>query len=232
VEAKEVNGHVEVMKSTHSEFFFLVGHSNLGVEILDSDASGGSSQNRRRVRLVFYDFGQAANLNANQADGILDIIEAIVDLDVQSSVEAFQTMGVLKPDANLDVVRAKVAENYRTGKIKANQKKLKRQGYQSSRDREGRTTSNVTNISSSTTITETKDLEVMKFFTLPAEYAFVARALSQMDGVGKTLDPDFDFVSSAAPYIVEIKGAGKYLTDEIQKRWSNFVTSLGFPMDK
>jgi predicted unusual protein kinase regulating ubiquinone biosynthesis (AarF/ABC1/UbiB family) len=200
----------------------------LGVEILDPETLGGG-KDRRRVRLVFYDFGQAANLNANQADGILDIIEAIVDLDVESSVEAFQTMGVLKEDANLDLVRAKVAENYRTGKIKANQKKLKRQGYKSTKDREGRTTSNATSVSSNTTNTGKKDAEVMKFFTLPAEYAFVARALSQMDGVGRTLDPDFDFVSSAAPYIVEIKGAGKYLIDEIKKRWLNFVTELRSP---
>jgi len=72
----------------------------------------------------------------------------------------------------------------------------------------------------------------MKFFTLPAEYAFVARALSQMDGVGKTLDPDFDFVSSAAPYIVEIKGVGKYLKDEFKKRVNNFVTQLRGPWEQ
>jgi predicted unusual protein kinase regulating ubiquinone biosynthesis (AarF/ABC1/UbiB family) len=57
----------------------------------------------------------------------------------------------------------------------------------------------------------------MSFFSLPAEYAFVARAMTQMDGVGKGLDPDFDFISNAAPYIVEIKGADKYLKEEITK---------------
>ncbi len=62
----------------------------------------------------------------------------------------------------------------------------------------------------------------MSYFTLPAEYAFVARAISQMDGVGKSLDPDFDFISSAAPYIVEIKGTDLYLKDEVFK----FIRSL------
>jgi predicted unusual protein kinase regulating ubiquinone biosynthesis (AarF/ABC1/UbiB family) len=57
----------------------------------------------------------------------------------------------------------------------------------------------------------------MGFFTLPAEYAFVARALSQMDGVGKSLDPEFDFISSSAQYVVEIKGTGNYLKDEFLK---------------
>lgn len=57
----------------------------------------------------------------------------------------------------------------------------------------------------------------MSYFTLPAEYAFVARAISQMDGVGKSLDPEFDFISSAAPFIVEIKGTDLYLKDEVAK---------------
>jgi len=210
---------------------------NLGVEILEPTASVSSSKSNRRVRLVFYDFGQAASLTENQADGILDIIEAIVDMDVDRSVEAFQTMGVLKPDADLDKVRAKVRDNYKTGKIKANQKKLKRQGYKSSRRKEtsanhtstdnSNVTSNTTNLTSESTAS--KDSEVMKFFSLPAEYAFVARALSQMDGVGRTLDPDFDFVSSAAPYIVEIKGTGKYLKEELTKRLNNFFEELRKP---
>lgn len=195
---------------------------NLGVEILRDNVNGGGSS-RGRVRLVFYDFGQAASLNVNQADGILDIMEAIIDMNVEKSVEAFQTMGVLKEDADLDKVRSKVSDNYRTGKIKANQKKLKRQGYRSSREREGKPADSI-NTTSTTKSTSGKDSEVMKFFTLPAEYAFVARALSQMDGVGKTLDPDFDFVSSAAPYIVEIKGATNYLKDEIKKRLSNLFS--------
>ena len=50
--------------------------------------------------------------------------------------------------------------------------------------------------------------------------------LVQMDGVGKTLDPDFDFVSSGAPYIVEIKGTGKYLKDEFFKKLNTFWTEL------
>ena len=39
-----------------------------------------------------------------------------------------------------------------------------------------------------------------------------------ISGVGKGLDPDFDFLSAAAPYMVEIKGTGRYLVDEMKKR--------------
>jgi predicted unusual protein kinase regulating ubiquinone biosynthesis (AarF/ABC1/UbiB family) len=67
------------------------------------------------------------------------------------------------------------------------------------------------------------DAEVLQYFTLPAEYAFVARALAQLDGVGKFLDGDFDFISSAAPWMFEIKGVAKFLQEEAAKRWSRFV---------
>ena len=68
------------------------------------------------------------------------------------------------------------------------------------------------------TSSEGEDPEVMEYFILQSEYAFVARALSQMDGVGKGLDPEFDFISASAPYLVEVKGAGRYLVDEAKKK--------------
>jgi hypothetical protein len=58
---------------------------------------------------------------------------------------------------------------------------------------------------------------------LLAEYAFVARALAQLDGVGKFLNGDFDCISSAAPWMFEIKGVTKFLQEEAAKRWSRFV---------
>ena len=48
--------------------------------------------------------------------------------------------------------------------------------------------------------------------------SFLLRRLIIISGVGKGLDPDFDFLSAAAPYMVEIKGTGRYLVDEMKKR--------------
>jgi predicted unusual protein kinase regulating ubiquinone biosynthesis (AarF/ABC1/UbiB family) len=120
---------------------------NLGVEIMNMD----STKSEERVRLVYYDFGQAAELQQNQADGILDIIEAIVDMDVDKSITSFQKMGVLKDDADLVAVRQKVAENYRTGKVKANRKKLRKSHYKFKNDDDSIVT--FTNSTSNTTTT-------------------------------------------------------------------------------
>lgn len=185
---------------------------NLGVEILDMT----NSNPERRTRLCFYDFGQAAELRQNQADGILEILEAIIDSDVDRSLDAFQQMGVLVDGANLDVVRAKVAENYRSGKIKASRKRQLNSQRKQPVNENGNTVAEPA----------LSDSQVMQYFTLPAEYAFVGRALAQMNGVGKSLDPSFDFISAAAPWFYEIKGADKYLKDEAMKKLFGFKAKL------
>jgi predicted unusual protein kinase regulating ubiquinone biosynthesis (AarF/ABC1/UbiB family) len=187
---------------------------NLGVEILDPNAK---KLPKDRVRLVFYDFGLAATLSRDQAAGILTMMEAIVDADVNRSIEAFCQMGVLKEGADLEKVRAKVSDNYRTGKIKANRKRLQKKGCVF------RDTSPSPTAHNAATAPSVSDAEILQYFTLPAEYAFVARALAQLDGVGKFLDGDFDFISSAAPWMFEIKGVAKFLQEEAAKRWSRFV---------
>ena len=192
-----------------NKFFSTDPHpGNLGVERVNG-----------KPRLVFYDFGQACELNSEQADGILAVIEAIVDSDADRCVDAFQTMGVLTDNVDLEKVRAKVADNFAKGLVKVRKAKLEKAGYVFQAPKNNNATTSMMNVTK-------EDSDVLKYFKLPAEYAFVARALSQMDGVGKSLDPAFDFISSAAPNIVEIKGAGTYLQDEFAKFVESFQRRL------
>ena len=205
-----------------NKFFTTDPHpGNLGVETFDDG---------RPPRLVFYDFGQACSLSDDQAFGILEVVESIIDLDAKRSVAAFQRMGVLRDGADLDKVQAKCQQNYDTGKLKVKKRKRRKNSTKyrsgSSEDRNAELEARIDQsrqalaVSEGFETAEVKDTEVMEYFTLQSEYAFVARALSQMDGVGKGLDPEFDFISAAAPYIVEAKGVEKYLQDEARKRLS------------
>ena len=224
------------------KFFSTDPHAgNLGV-LVQKDNDG----KKKAIQLVFYDFGQACSLKDDQAYGILDVIEGIMDYDVDKCVNAFTRMGVLADYADLDKVKRKVKDNFETGKIKVKQRKQKKRGSSSGEistekrdaievvkaDPGTGTTGTVAEspsvIAQNSTQTEDSvgntskeeeinDAEIMSYFTLPAEYAFVARAISQMDGVGKNLDSDFDFISAAAPWLVEIKGGEKYLEDEAKK---------------
>ncbi|KAG7372688.1 hypothetical protein IV203_018831 [Nitzschia inconspicua] len=195
----------------------LVGDGNGMVPNLDKVTNSRLSDPpaMMKPRLVMYDFGQAATLNRHQADGILEIIEAIVDTDVD----------------RLPKTTAPV-------KSKPIGKKLRRKGFTFRDDDDNNNNDDDDakldegNVTASATVTATtggNDAKVMSYFSLPAEYAFVARAISQMDGVGKSLDPEFDFISSAAPYLVEVKGADLYIKDEIlkvlrgwQSKWVKF----------
>ena len=181
--------------------------------------------------MVFYDFGQACSLSSDQSGGILDVIESIVDSDAKKSVAAFSRMGVLKDDADLEMVQAKCQQNYDEGKLKVKKRKSRKSSRYNTKEKALAKESDKAELDAridlagqakNTTDTSegVNDLEVMASFTLQSEYAFVARALSQMDGVGKSLDPEFDFISAAAPYLVEVKGTGKYLTDEIKKKFT------------
>ena len=159
------------------------------------------------------------------------MIESIVDSDAKKSVSAFSRMGVLKDGADLELVQAKCQQNYDEGKLKVKKRKSRRGSRYNTEEEalakeleKAELDARIDLAGQAKNATDTSegvnDLEVMASFTLQSEYAFVARALSQMDGVGKSLDPEFDFISAAAPYLVEVKGTGKYLTDEIRKKFT------------
>ena len=161
-----------------------------------------------------YDFGQACERQANQEEGIMDVIEAIVNMDSDCSVNIFEKIGVLKEDAYIQKVCAKVQNKYKTGKVTVKRKKLKKSGY---KFKEKDTISSTNRTLATKPPKKAKYTEVMGFFTLSAKYTFVARTMSQMDWVGKSLDPEFYFISSSVKFLVEIKGAGNYIKDNFLK---------------
>lgn len=199
-------------------------------------------------RLIFYDFGQACSLEPLQSAGIQAAIESIIDLDASACVQAFCDMGILREGANQTAIEAVVRNNFKTGAISS--KASRRRPFESSASADTSPTAvDTTNNTNSNTSGSTKQGKgstgivkawsssimskaeaaraskaVMPDIVLPAEYAFVARALSQMDGVGKALDPDFEFIAAAAPSLPELKGGGGvYLVDLIEKKWWAFV---------
>merc|ERR1712070_77849 len=89
---------------------------------VDSGVPGG--------RIIFYDFGQATELEPQQSKGILDVIGAIIDLDAPACVDAFQAIGVLKEGADRAALLDVVSKNFASGRIKskASQKKQKKDG--------------------------------------------------------------------------------------------------------
>jgi predicted unusual protein kinase regulating ubiquinone biosynthesis (AarF/ABC1/UbiB family) len=61
-------------------------------------------------------------------------------------------------------------------------------------------------------------------FRFPATFTFVMRAFSTLEGVGKGLDPEFNFMQVAQPFALEVmndfnnNGAGQSILDEIGRQ--------------
>ena len=133
-------------------------------------------------------------------------MESIIDLDAKKSVLAFSRMGVLKDTADLQKVEAKCQQNYDTGMLLVKKRK-KRSGtrYGSSSSGSSSKSNSSMNerydielekrLDDASSLTPTavgsgekvNDVEIMGYFTLQSEYAFVARALSQLDGTYRIL---------------------------------------------
>mmetsp|Transcript_107453 Transcript_107453/g.312491 ORF Transcript_107453/g.312491 Transcript_107453/m.312491 type:complete len:139 (-) Transcript_107453:1546-1962(-) len=127
-------------------------------------------------------------------------------------------MGLIKEGADLAKFEDVVSKNFASGRIK-------------SKASRGRTVAEKNADGPGGALSEKAAAKasqaVLPDFQLPAEYAFVARALQQMDGVGKELDPEFEFIASVAPAIVELKGADVYVQEQIGKSFDKFLGNLG-----
>jgi len=155
-------------------------------------------------RVILYDFGQAGQLNESQCNGILQVIQAIVDLDAKAFVQAMEKLGALKEGADKKAIEALVANNFKTGKVKSKRSKRKAEAVEADPDAK-----------------VPKEAETMKYFQLPSQLAFVARALTQLNGVGVMLDEDWEFIDQVAAKVPELQmeqGAGlDYLAGQFLK---------------
>ena len=73
-------------------------------------------------------------------------------------------------------------------------------------------------------------------FRFPATFTFVMRAFSTLEGVGKGLDPDFNFMQVAQPFAMQLmtnsmnNGIGNSLFDELGRQAAQVGnTALGLP---
>uniref|UniRef100_A0A7S3K624 ABC1 atypical kinase-like domain-containing protein n=1 Tax=Aureoumbra lagunensis TaxID=44058 RepID=A0A7S3K624_9STRA len=171
----------------------------------NSDPHAGNLGVDPNGRLIIYDFGQVTNLTGNQSSGILKVIDAIVDLDAHACLDAFRQMGVLKNDVDDTSILQVLQRNFDTGKVKSKLSKKKKN----------------THLPTSANATEA---QIMPYFQLPATYAFVARAISQLNGVAVNLDPEFEFIEAVAPFMYEVQD--NYFQVQVEKRLRKIQDSL------
>ncbi|WP_424004107.1 ABC1 kinase family protein [Haloarcula salina] len=146
--------------------------------------------------LVFYDFGMTGRLGPRTRDRLLEFYVGLATDDVDRVMDAFVEMGALDPTADREVMREAfeiVIEQFRGEDIS-----------------EYRVDQLVGQF----------EAQLYEFpMRLPQDLALVVRVTTVLEGVCRTLDPDFDFIEIVSEYVrerdaVDVEGAVRSEVEE------------------
>ena len=155
--------------------------------------------------LVFYDFGMTGRLGPRTRDQLMEFYVGLATDDVERVMDAFVAMGALDPAAN----RAVMAEAF----------EIVIEQFRGEDISEYRIEQLVGQFES----------QLYEFpMRLPQDLALVVRVTTVLEGVCRTLDPDFDFIEIITDYVMA-EGAtetGDAIREEIQATVTEGARSL------
>lgn len=162
--------------------------------------------------LIFYDFGMMGKITSNIREDLMETLFGIAEKNAERVVNSLVALGALAPANDMGPVRRSV--QYMLDHFM--DKPFEEQS--------------VAAIS--------EDLYEIAYdqpFRFPATFTFVMRAFSTLEGVGKGLDPDFNFMEVAQPFAMQLmtNEAGNYgntILDELGRQAAQMsTTALGLP---
>ncbi len=148
--------------------------------LFHADPHPGNLAVRDDGTIVFYDFGMTGRLDARTREQLQEFYVGLATNDIDRVIDAFEAMGALDPAADRRLVREvfEVAVDEFRG-----------EGIDDYRIEE---------------LIEGFEDAVYEFpLRIPQDLALVVRVTTVLEGVARTLDPDFDFVSVITDYVTE-----------------------------
>ena len=150
--------------------------------------------------LIFYDFGMMGNIKANVKEKLMEMLFGITEKNAERVVKALVDLEALEISDDPGPVRRSVQfmlDNFMD-------KPFEEQS--------------INQIS--------EDLFEIAYdqpFRFPATFTFVMRAFSTLEGVGKGLDPEFNFMQVAQPFALDVMNSfnnngGPSILDEISRQ--------------
>jgi predicted unusual protein kinase regulating ubiquinone biosynthesis (AarF/ABC1/UbiB family) len=135
--------------------------------------------------LIFYDFGMMGQVQAITREKLLDTFFGIAQKDADRVVASLIALGALAPTDDMGPVRRSI--QYMLDHFMD-------QPFE--------------NQSVSAISDDLYEIAYDQPFRFPATFTFVMRAFSTLEGVGKGLDPDFNFMEVARPFATELMANG------------------------
>lgn len=166
-------------------------------------------------RMIFYDFGMMGRIPPVTKDKLMLNFRGILNKDANLVVESMVALGALAPDSDLGPVRRSVQFMLDSYFDQALEKKEE--------------------VSVASINDDLYQLTYNQPFRFPAEFTFVLRSLSALEALGKSLNPEFNFMDVAQPFAEEImaqdgSGTSNIFLEQITHQATEFTnTSLNLP---
>ncbi|WP_199320098.1 AarF/ABC1/UbiB kinase family protein [Leptolyngbya sp. FACHB-261] len=134
--------------------------------------------------LIFYDFGMMGQIQPVTRSKLMRTFFGVAQKDADEVVQSLVDLGALVPTGDMGPVRRSVQymlDNFMDQPFNAH-----------------------TDVSIASISDDLYELAYDQPFRFPATFTFVLRAFSTLEGLGKGLDPDFNFMEVAKPFATEM----------------------------
>ncbi|BAZ27388.1 ABC-1 domain-containing protein [Kalymmatonema gypsitolerans NIES-4073] len=162
--------------------------------------------------LIFYDFGMMGRIKTNVREGLMQTLFGIASKDGDRVVKSLVDLGALAPTEDMGPVRRSV--QYMLDHFM--DQPFENQSVAAISD-------------------DLYEIAYDQPFRFPATFTFVMRAFSTLEGVGKGLDPEFNFMEVAKPYAMQLMtnmngSEGNTFLNELSRQAVQVSsTALGLP---
>ncbi|MBI2996788.1 MAG: AarF/ABC1/UbiB kinase family protein [Candidatus Melainabacteria bacterium] len=149
--------------------------------------------------IVFYDFGMVARLNKNIREELTDVLFNVIENDTDSLLNNLKKLELLKKDVDVrsikKVIEQAVYKYYDGAKLDS--------------------------LDLNDMENELRILFKEKPMKLPSKFTYTLRMTGTLEGVCRTLDPEFSLISAAKDYF-----EGWIKSKLLEAQWKNFIVEL------
>ena len=173
-------------------------HQLLNNGFFHADPHPGNIAVKPDGSLIFYDFGMMGQVMPITREKLMQTFFGIAQKDADQVVKSLVALGALSPTDDMGPVRRSIQfmlDNFMDKPFEAQ---------------------SVTAISD-----DLYEIAYGQPFRFPATFTFVMRAFSTLEGVGKGLDPEFNFMEVAKPFAMQLMTNGNPSSDA-----NNFLGEL------
>ncbi|MBW4575887.1 MAG: AarF/ABC1/UbiB kinase family protein [Aphanothece sp. CMT-3BRIN-NPC111] len=167
-----------------------------------ADPHPGNMAVSQEGSLIFYDFGMMAEVKSIAKDKMIKTFFAILRKDTDTVIDTLTEMGLIEPVADMTPIRRLIAFLL----DKFTEKPVDIQALSQMRS-------------------EIYAMFEQQPFRLPAQMTFILKSLTTLDGIARSLDPEYNLLAAAKPFVKSItvsEGQGNVI-GELARQARDFI---------